>query len=411
MALTPDPSSDPEAVPLGLLRRYLLAQGWRRPNVVARELSDEQSATTRVFLQGRTGAKREFDRLILSEEGQEDIEIILPREKSSPDYLRLVRSALRTLSDLQERETDKIIADIRLVGFDVMRSRIPNAAVVDDTILIEVAKGYINGVRGLLAATATTEMQPDPFFLRVRKEASLYADACRFGHTFRGSFGFTVESPVMPNNEPALPIVDQNAPFSRRVMERMVRGVSAVVEAVARDDTTDLEANAKLGFSANSCEAFADLIENTSPGGLLFDFAFSPEWRASPELVQVKEFHVGHQHVEATRSAAKKMRLELLARTEFVFGRVVRLASDVDPSDLLIPTGEREIVIQWQSPETGELHVHVTLDAANYLLALEAHREGRPVVAEGTLEKRGRTWILSNATLFGVIPFYRPSTD
>jgi hypothetical protein len=331
--------------------------------------------------------------------------------KSSPDYLRLVRSALRTLSDLQERETDKIIADIRLVGFDVMRSRIPNAVVVDDTILIEVAKGYINGVRGVLAATATTEMQPDPFFLRVRKEASQYADACRFGHTFRGSFGFTVESPVLPNDEPGLPIVDQDAPFSRRVMERMVRGVSAVVEAVSRDDITYLVTNAKLGFGANSCEAFADLIENTSPGGLAFNFAFSPEWRAAPELVQAKEFFVGQQHVEATRSAAKQMRLEPLARIEVVIGRVVRLESDADPSDLLNPTGEREIVIQWRSRENDELHIHVTLDAADYLLALEAHREGRPVAAEGTLEKRGRIWILSNATLSEVISLRRPSGD
>ncbi len=82
MALTPDPSSDPEAVPLGLLRRYLMAHGWRRPTVVARDLSGEQSAITRAFLQGRTGGKRDFDRLILSEKGLEDIEIILPRDKS-----------------------------------------------------------------------------------------------------------------------------------------------------------------------------------------------------------------------------------------------------------------------------------------------------------------------------------------
>ena len=71
--------------------------------------------------------------------------------------------------------------------------------VFDDTILLEVATGYITGIRSQLAATATTEIQPDPFFLRVKKEATQYADACRFGHTFRGSFGFTVESPIVPN--------------------------------------------------------------------------------------------------------------------------------------------------------------------------------------------------------------------
>ena len=83
----------------------------------------------------------------------------------------------------------------------------------------------------------------------------------------------------------------------------MVRGVSAVVDAVARDDTSELVANAKVGFGAKACEQFATLIEETSLGGMAFAFAFSPEWRPLPELLQVKEFVVGPQHVEATRVA------------------------------------------------------------------------------------------------------------
>jgi len=404
MAVTPDPSSDEEAVPLGLLRRYLTATGWGRLAFVAPTmLSAEQSAIARAVLDGRIGGRRDFDQFVLSEEGMDDVEIILPRDRSSPDYMRQIRSALRTLSDLQERETKQIIADIRLVGFDVMRSRIPNAMVVDDTILLEVARGYVTGVRNLLAATATTEMQPDPFFLRVKKEATQYADGCRFGHTFRGSFGFTVESPILPNNTPTLPIVDQPAPFSRRVIERMVRGVSSIVDAVAREDTTNLVANAKVGFGANACEEFANLIEETSLGGLAFSFTFSPEWHAPPDLVQVKEFIVGPQHVEVTKAAAKEMRKHLLPRAEKVVGRVVRLESDADPSDLINPMGAREIAIHWSSDELGDIDVRVALSAGDYLVALEAHREGRPVAVDGTLERRGRSWVLSSPTSFGVI--------
>ncbi|HQU25275.1 MAG TPA: hypothetical protein PKX13_13470 [Acidiphilium sp.] len=404
MAVTPNPSTDEEAVPLGLLRRYLMATGWaRRVFVAPRTLSPEQSAIARAVLDGRTGGRREFEQFVLHDGEMDGIEIILPRDRSSPDYLRQIRGALRTLSDIQERDTTHIITDIRLVGFDVMRSRIPNAMVVDDTILLEVARGYITGVRNLLAATATTEIQPEPFFLRVKKEATEYADGCRFGHTFRGSFGFTVESPVLPNNTPTLPIVDQPAPFSRRVIERMVRGVSAVVDAVTRDDTTDLVANAKVGFSANACEQFADLIEQTSLGGLAFAFALSPEWRAPPDLVQVKEFIVGPQHVEVTKAAAKEMRKHHLPRAENIVGRVVRLESDADPSDLINPMGDREIAIHWSSAELGGIDVRVSLGAADYLLALEAHRDGRSVTVDGTLEKRGRPWVLSGPTGFSII--------
>jgi hypothetical protein len=65
----------------------------------------------------------------------------------------------------------------------VVQSRVPDAMVRDDTINLEVAINYITGLKSLLAATATTEIQPDPFFLRVKKEAAEYADRCRFAHT------------------------------------------------------------------------------------------------------------------------------------------------------------------------------------------------------------------------------------
>ena len=181
MAVTPDPSSDPEAVPLGLLRRYLVAHGWRRaeerrPSIVA----PSQSPITRAILDGRSGGRRNFDLYVLSEDELDDIEVVLPREQVSADYLRQIDGAIRTLSDIEGRNPGQVITDVRLIGFDVVRSRIPTMMVYDDAIHLEVAAEYITGVKSLLAATATTEIQPDPYFLRVKKEASEYADRCRF---------------------------------------------------------------------------------------------------------------------------------------------------------------------------------------------------------------------------------------
>jgi hypothetical protein len=102
------------------------------------------------------------------------------------------------------------------------------------------------------------------------------------------------------------------------------------------------------------------------------------------------------------RTVAKALRRQPILRPETVVGLVIELASEADPSDLL-HLGEREIVIKWfSSTELGEINVHVSLSAADYLLALEAHRAGRPVMVSGTLEKHGRPWVLSNPTAFGV---------
>ena len=396
--------SDPEAVPLGLLRRYLTAHGWHRDADVRRSAGVTNvvpnAAILQAFLQARPGGRQNFDLYILSEGGMNDVELVLPREQAASDFLRRMDGAIRTLSDVEGRSPEEVISDVRMIGYDVVRSRIPNAMVYNDAIHLEVATNYITGVKSLLAATATTEIQPDPYFLRVRKEASEYADRCRFAHTFRGSFGFSIESPVMPNDEPTLPQMEQPPPFERRVMERFARGVSTVCDAVATGDTAALVATAKTGFSANACEQFAKLVEDTSPGGLVFAFAFSPEWPADIEFAQVREFAVGVPHVEISRAAAKVLRSQFTPRPETVFGRVVRLESEGDPSDLLNPIGSREIAIQWSNKDLGDIQVRVSLDASEYLKAIEAHGSGRPVKVSGTLERRGRVYVLSTPTNF-----------
>src|ERR1019366_3045382 len=142
---------------------------------------------------------------VLSGAGLNDIELLLPRDRSASDSQRRLEGAILTLSQVEGRDPEQVLADVRSVGFDVVRSRIPDELVSDDTIQLVSANNYIGGVKNLLAATATTELRPEPYFLRILKDANAYAEQCRFGHTFRGSFGFTIESPVNPNLEPALP--------------------------------------------------------------------------------------------------------------------------------------------------------------------------------------------------------------
>ena len=101
----------------------------------------------------------------------------------------------------------------------------------------------------------------------------------------------------------------------------------------------------------------------------MFSFSFSPEWRADAELVQAKQFAVSMKHVEVLRAAAKILRTQFSSRQETVSGRVVRLASEGDPSDLLNPMGERQIAVQWSSEDLGEIHVRVALSAFDYLCA------------------------------------------
>ena len=398
--------SSSEGVSVGLLRRYLRAHDWvtRKEVCAAPAVPERLAKLAATFMKGREGGLRDFDLYVLPTDGLPNVEIALPNERAGRDVMRRIDGAITTLAAIEKRSPERIIEDIRAIGVDRIYSRIPNELVVDDSIHLGIAANYIRDMRSLLMASANTEISPSPFYSRTLKKASQYAASCRFGHTFRGSFGFTIESPLELNDSPTLPVVPERAPFERRVVERFARGVQAIVQAAELGDTRPITEAVTIGFSANACERFAKLIEDTSPSGMYLSVALSSEWRTSKELERPPEFKVGIKHVEVTRAAAKVLRERPIIREETLIGLVVDLHNRHDPLGLFGGSrADQNISIAWRPSGLAEIQVTVPLTQEDYNKAIDAHRGGMPVKVSGILEQRGpRTWFLTNVTSFKI---------
>jgi len=303
--------------------------------------------------------------------------------------------------DSENRGFADVIQSILRIGYDVVRSSIPSEQVRDDSIRLNAATEFVANMRGLLAATATTEQKPLPYFGRLLKDSVQFADSCRFGHTYRGSFGFVVESPL-PEAEPMPLLTDYpDIPFERRVIQRLARGIGHVVAANAAQDLTIVTDAVRTGFSANGCELLAELIEKVSPGGVRFSFDLSPAWSVAREMDSAT-FSVDIAHAEVCRLAARELRRDDTRVPVDLSGRVVRLQNQTDPTDLSSKTGEHEIMVLWASRDFGDIQVRVNLAPADYLTAVNAHGAGRPVWISGALTKAGRQWFLSEPHNFTV---------
>lgn len=125
------------------------------------------------------------------------VELVVPHTLDLADAQRLMARVLRALAEMRRVTLIDIVTDVLSVGFDVIMSTIPTEYVVQETVAFDRARRLINGMRDVLASTATAELEPRPFFSRLKREGAEHADNCRFGHTFKGSFGFTLESPIM----------------------------------------------------------------------------------------------------------------------------------------------------------------------------------------------------------------------
>ncbi len=188
-------------------------------------------------------------------------------------------------------------------------------------------------------------------------------------------------------------------------MERFARGVQSIVRAANEEDTRAIVDSVATGFSANACEQFANLIEDTSPGGMNIGFAFTSEWRTSTELIRMPEFKVGLRHIEMTRAAAKTLMEKPVDKPETITGLVLDLHARYDPLGLFGGSkSDESIVIAWRPGAVGEIRVMVPLSQKDYQKAATAQTAGRPVTVSGTLEQRGpRTWVMSSITSFEAV--------
>lgn len=360
-----------------MVARYLTNQGW--------SVSKTKSNLQRIFFPEATDSL--------------PVEIFLDYDKSS--FSRGIDLAITTISEFYEKPAIDIVAEIRALAYDVISSRIPDEYVRNETIQLKIASEYIDKMRSLLAISASTELIGARFFKRTLKEASDYSETCRFGHTFRGSFGFQIESPLGLNNSPDLFDDTAERPFGRTVIERMARGMLALEKAALADDP-GIIINENNDLSANMCDALVSLIEDVGVAKIDMTVRFSPEWRT--EFVsRMAEVSLKEKHIDILRTASKALRVDDPPRAANIVGRVKRLESEGNPADLLQEGAKREIEVSWVNEEDVLIHVKLTLSPEAYLDAVDAHKEGQPVMAEGTLVKTGRTWRLDELKQFRVL--------
>ncbi|MXP46425.1 hypothetical protein GRI43_03325 [Altererythrobacter luteolus] len=395
-------------VPLGLLRRYLKVRAWDDKHAAKPSKDLEGSRLSETMLRLLKARRTEVDSqdetftvFTSKDPALNNIELVVPTARDTKEYELLVGRVVHALAAVEGRNPKDVIRSIRQIGFDVVRSRIPDTYVVNDTIVLERAESFIKGFRNVLAATASTELDPKPYYERSLKAGGHYANNCRFGHTFRGSFGFTIESPLSPHDQTGMPDVEPQQPFERRVIERLAVGLKTLEEAVIADNIDPIVEGYKSGLSANMCDHLSALVESTSHAEMVFDFSLSPEWKSSIVAAEQKKIVIGPAHLEASKAAAKKLRRPPEPIDADVRGRVVSLSSTGDPSNVQDKFGDREVALHWASEKHGDITVRTSLSPKDYLRALDAHGSGRPIRLKGKLEHSGRKWELKDPFMVG----------
>lgn len=280
---------------------------------------------------------------------------------------------------------------------DFVTSRVPDRYVLDDTIDMQVASSMVVYMRSLVedAAVAEVELTGTRTKASVRSAKS-YVEACRFGHTFRGSFGFQVECPL--HEAVQFDLFGVSKPLGRKVSQRIALSMEAVTDAFLRDDLSRLTQPSLV--TARMCIDLADFLEGTGVSSFNLGVSFDASLAIGIPSRNT-EFELKAASVPMLREAAE--RLAPLAEEEQVnvVGRIIELRATGIPLEEH-DRSKRLVTIQWDADE-GRRKVQVELNSHDYVEAIRAHENGLHVQIKGTLVRRRKRSVLTQASQFNVL--------
>lgn len=364
---------------LGVMRRFLRSYGWKSEVL-------------------RGGLLELFT--LPGSDTESSVEIVLPGAAASPeDVERRLMQALRTLGGLRHQEIERVAQDVAMFDFDIVRARLPDSMVLRDSVPLQVAERFLGNARRLLGSAAAAELKQALFVQDNQAVGAEYVDRCRLGHTFRGSFGFTIESPAGPS--PATPDEEPGPrPFERRVVERVANGLVSLEAAAKIGSAEPLIDAAARGFNVNMLDDFTRLLANSSAAQIAFDITLTPAWPAPEGLRLLSQ--VPETVLPLIDAAVGYLKPPTVSDTETIVGKVIRLETRENPADLL-DEGTREIGVEGESATRGPTVLRVKLAPQAYLVAVDAHRDGRLVKVVGVVKRSSRSNLMPAVDEFAVL--------
>ena len=329
------------------------------------------------------------------------LEIVIPKDFDVPDLPAYLEQAINILSVLDNEHPKDVMRRVVYYDSDVLSIR--NLEETEySSIVLRQAATQVNELKGLVTYATCSERDPRPYFGSPIPAAKKMTEKYRFGHTFSGSFGFTIVSPIrslamqyeMNLDGPGGPIDDPIvvAPVERRVMERIMRGLKYTREATTQRDPQVLVKEYSGGFNSNMCSRVVGLsIRKTLP--IEFSVTWSPKIAPPEDLSEFREAKTNAAAYEYLEEAATVLR-GLKPEYVTIQGLVTHLSSQADPLGDSIKG--RSVVIRWTDIPRPH-NVAVALDKDDYVIAHKAHMTWSTVQVSGILQKTGNLWRLSGA--------------
>ena len=342
------------------------------------------------------------------------LEIAIPRSATVSDLNIYIVNAVNLLSVLANESAETTIRRIKHYDSDVLNMRNIETGEYD-SITLKLAERQVSKLKQLIAYSACSEREAKPHFNSMYSIGHRMVEHFRFGHTFHGSFGYAIESPLIHDShifkqeyQPPLfeveSFVDEKlvvAPVERRVMERIIRGLHATGLATSERTPNVLVREYASGFNANMCIALANISQEKALP-VEYSVLWSPKLAPSEDIREFTTIRLNETSYHFLEEAAETLKV-IKPEHIRIRGLVTDLSSAGDPLGDIDST--RSIAVRWiNRPENGRpVKILLSVNKDDYIKAHQAHLSWSTIEVTGIVQRVGTIWRLFEPSNFEVV--------
>lgn len=337
------------------------------------------------------------------------IELVLPKDYKTATAENQVENAIGIIAAVNGISKDDLIRKIRGFELDFHLCRILQKN--SNNIPLLTAEKLITSARIIFQEAAKEEYskyhaslvkpKKDKEF-GVREMTDLFLKGCKFGHTWRGSFGITIENPLnTPSSVNVTERISDTLP--RKVSKRIYSGLRILAEAADQNDVEELVKSTDVGLNIRMWHELYEIGENVLTNPVEYSIYWGPAIEVETQFEETNNFQLNRKTYGTLFQAIEKVGLK---KDEYVvnflgFPELFKSSkNDLFSTELL---SDRQIAVRGYSEETGKASLRMNLELSDYKNAIHAHDQGFDVLVKCRVKRRVRGWDVSEVIKFEVL--------
>jgi len=333
-----------------------------------------------------------------------DLRVVIPLNFDIPDSNQRIDDSINLLALIREEKKEVLINLLSQFNVDLHNYRIPGKDI--SSVPLYLAEEIISSTRKLIYLSAQAEFEKMKDYFKKENKSKMdvssdYIQQCKFAHTWKGSFGFTIEAPL---NLTSIGIFnDQPANYERKISQKIYDGMKIIKHAEKLNADNYIVDNSEIGFNSKMLKEVLEIGEHINYNNLEYSTTWSPALPVETIYTEIKSFLLNKSTFQLVEKAVSKLNVDDDEYEIIFYGFPEGLKST---KELLLDKsleGKRYIYVRGFSENIKEVTLKLDLNLVDYLKAVHAHENHNDVKVKCVVKKKPKGWEVLKVTSFDVL--------